>query len=555
MTSTGGNTRSDLIQPGQSFGKFYIVQVIGEGGTSLIFKALQQPISRVVALKIPSFTENGTLLTPDEFLSEATLMARLEHPNIVRIYDFGVTEDRAFICMEYVEGSNLLELHQSAAPLSISGILAIAMQTLDALMHSHSHGVMHLDLAPANVLITKTGVVKLLDFGMAGKKPPTAPGKVIGTPAFLSPEHVQGKTCTPKSDLFSFGSLLYFIATGEQLFDPGESNSNLAEMLRAISAAREFPPALKIGKLPKTLGNLVLGALSGTEAEQVSRDLKKAWALLEGESSPAFVLKLELERHEDAQRNLESAPPDDQSLSERYFKLRESGRHREAVSLLEDALRRDPNNPLLQELLTAPPAKSKSTPATMAISGSTTSKLDARVPFTSKLFPLVVGTLVMAVGFLILDKCHGTTQMVSAPKDPAKTADTADVANTGDAADTARTHRDPIVDAAIPVNHTRTPKIMVLKQVKRPGLLATHKSPALAISGQSGIKVSLNDSGERISPSPKGGWNLEPGLLNVTLTLPGNARPINSSLFLFADTLYTLRVDDDGGFSVSREHR
>jgi serine/threonine-protein kinase len=122
--------RSDSFQAGQSFGKFYLVQLVGEGGTSRIFKALQQPINRIVALKIPSFADAGSILTPDEFLSEATLMARLEHANVVRIYDFGVHEDKAFICMEYVEGRNLMELTDAHGPLTAAAVLAAGLQTL-----------------------------------------------------------------------------------------------------------------------------------------------------------------------------------------------------------------------------------------------------------------------------------------------------------------------------------------------------------------------------------------------------------------------------------------
>ena len=90
MEAEGRIKRSTLFQPGQSFGKFYLVQLLGEGGTSSIFKAIQQPIDRIVALKIPSFSGGGKLLSPDEFLSEATLMAKLDHSNVVRILDFGI---------------------------------------------------------------------------------------------------------------------------------------------------------------------------------------------------------------------------------------------------------------------------------------------------------------------------------------------------------------------------------------------------------------------------------------------------------------------------------
>ena len=173
--------RSDAFQAGQSFGRFYLVQLIGEGGTSRIFKALQQPINRIVALKIPSFADAGQILTPDEFLSEATLMARLEHANVTRIYDFGVHEDKAFICMEYVDGWNLLELVEARGALPDSAVLAAGIQILEALSYAHSHDVLHLDLSPANVLVNRPGTAKLSDFGMAGKKTRSAEGRIVGT--------------------------------------------------------------------------------------------------------------------------------------------------------------------------------------------------------------------------------------------------------------------------------------------------------------------------------------------------------------------------------------
>src|SRR5687767_13710241 len=110
MTQITMQNRSGLFQAGQSFGKFYVLELIGQGGTSEVYKALQQPINRMVALKVPNFPACEELLSPDEFLSEAMMMARLEHSQIVRIYDFGVQDDKAFICMEYVEGTDVVGL-------------------------------------------------------------------------------------------------------------------------------------------------------------------------------------------------------------------------------------------------------------------------------------------------------------------------------------------------------------------------------------------------------------------------------------------------------------
>jgi serine/threonine protein kinase len=566
MTAMSRTVRSSLIQPGQSFGKFYLVQTIGEGGTSRIFKALQQPINRLVALKIPSFAEAESILTPDEFLSEATLMARLEHPNVVRIYDFGVHEDKAFICMEYVEGWNLLELCQIRRALPLAAVLAIGIQTLEGILHSHSQGVLHLDLSPANVLISKSGTVKLLDFGMAGKKPTQGQGKVIGTPAFLSPEHVLGKAGTPQSDLFSFGSLLYFASTGESLFDPGEENTKVAGMLQSIVSAREHPPEDKLKRLPQVLARIIMNSLTGSEAGSLANELKAAWTKLEETTSPPTVLlrELDLDLPVDFSLRTETNQPTDIELRERYLHLREAGRHREAVALLEKALRRQPDNPLWRELLATPPAKANSTPATMAVTGPLESKISLNSSNTAlskskapssdkKLFPVILGMLVVALGYLFWDK-------FSAPRANPITGNTPIAENHLNAEPTASVK---VVSTSVtPERGTISPPVMAtvkesnLRPIrKNPSLIASHRPPALALTGPIGTKVSLNDSVEWTSPSPKEGWILEPGLINLTLTLPGSSRPINSSLFISADSLYHLRVEQDGGFSVTREHR
>ncbi|HLP40403.1 MAG TPA: serine/threonine-protein kinase, partial [Fibrobacteria bacterium] len=293
MGTLDPSERSESFQPGQTFGKFYLVQAIGEGGTSRIYKALQQPISRLVALKIPSFPAGGGVLTPDEFLSEATLMARLDHAGIVRIHDFGVEEGRAFICMEYVEGWNLQELVERFHPLPASAVLAIALQVLEALLHAHARGVLHQDLSPANVLISRAGSAKLADFGMAGKGASAPGGNVVGTPAVLSPEHVAGEPCTARSDLFSFGSLLYFMARGEPLFNPGEGNCRLMEAFREIEKARWQPPLDRLRALPVSLSRLVRSALEGGDPEAMLRDMRDLWVQSEGSTTPEEALRRE----------------------------------------------------------------------------------------------------------------------------------------------------------------------------------------------------------------------------------------------------------------------
>ncbi|MDB5103124.1 MAG: protein kinase [Fibrobacteres bacterium] len=575
--------RSDSFQPGQSFGRFYLVQVIGEGGTSRIFKALQQPINRLVALKIPSFADTGTILTPDEFLSEATLMARIEHGHVVRIYDFGVQEDRAFICMEYVEGWNLLELIQARGPLPVSAVLGAGIQTLEGLLYAHSQGVLHMDLSPANVLISKTGTAKLSDFGMAGKKFKASEGRIVGTPAFLSPEHVTGAPGTARSDLFSFASLLYYAATGEPLFDPGEGNSRVTEAMREIECARANPPEGRLKRLPRLLAKPVATALESKDPERLMRELRDAWKKLEGEERPESVLRRELELEADPLAH--GSSPDDlpagEELRERYVRLREGGKHREAVALLEKALRKQPDNPILRELLAAPPAKVKSAPVTVdvgapnpsrgngiASSGpASTRHAQSKGPF--RLAAAIAVILAVTVGLL----AWGRTRNAFADRANASP-------ETGTRTPAAQAQGIPAggnAPAAVPVtakvsdgtgfagskgDRAYTPDARPAVQAgfagkadARPAAPRKPRPPAVALSGPAGTKVVVDDSIEWTSPGPAGGWPITPGLVNITLTPPGSNRPISSSLFISADTLYLLNLEADGGFSVSRKRR
>lgn len=568
--------RSDPFQAGQSFGRFYLVQLIGEGGTSRIFKALQQPINRIVALKIPSFADAGSILTPDEFLSEATLMARLEHGNVVRIYDFGVHEDRAFICMEYVEGWNLLELTGARGPLPVPAVLAAGIQTLEGLLYAHSKNVLHLDLSPANVIISKTGIAKLSDFGMAGKKFRASEGRIVGTPAFLSPEHVAGKPGTAGSDLFSFASLLYFAATGEPLFDPGQGNIRVTQALREIESGREAPPEARLKLLPRLLYKPVLTALESKDPERLMRELREAWKRLEGEERPENALRRELELDGDPMSPGSATDdlPAGQELRDRYIQLRESGKHREAVALLEKAMRRQPDNPLLRELLATPPAKAKSAPVTVDVGAapntgsdpsptaahsarssrsSRSSKSAANKPF--RMAAALVGILAVTVGVMTWGRVRNTgseatarpgadpnreTSVVPAavvPKSPPSPGPATAIS----AASVGHARSAPVSEAAAASSKTDSPR--------------PPRPPAVSLYGPAGTKVTVDDTLEWISPGPKGGRSLSPGLVNITLTPPGSDRHISSSLYVSADTLYVLNLEADGGFSVTRKRR
>lgn len=555
MTTQAQPERSESFQPGQSFGKFYLVQLIGEGGTSRIFKALQQPISRVVALKIPSFSKENGLLTPDEFLSEATLMARLDHGNIVRIHDFGVEEGKAFICMEHVDGWNLLELADRGHPLSTSAVLSIGLQTLEALLHAHSRDVLHQDLSPANVLVSRNGTAKLIDFGMAGKRPLTQGRGVVGTPAFLSPEHVAGLPSTARSDLFSFGSLLYFMAAGEPLFDTGAGSARMREAFQEIEKARWQPPVDRLRRLPPSLSQLVRTALEGGDGADMHRDLKALWAQAEGQGRPEEVLRRELAEGADAAPGAD--PVSEKEIREGYLRLRSEGRHREAMALLERALRKQPDNPVLRDLLSTPPVRPKSTPVTMEVE-SPPERRPSGVPAPSggirkrAAWAGAAGVLALAVlSATAAFRGRGTG---------------AEDAEGSQAAEKSALTR---VSATLPPSSPPGPSLASMtapaaNPVPEPSRAAgkrpmagprAARPPALSLSGPQGTRVLVNDTLELTAPAPKGGWTLPTGLVNLVVSRPDEARPISSSLFAAADTLYMLNLEADGGFTVSRRRR
>lgn len=561
MPSKDQMGRSDTFQAGQSFGKFYLVQLIGEGGTARIFKALQQPINRIVALKIPSFADPGSILSPDEFLSEATLMARLEHGNVVRIYDFGVHEDKAFICMEHVDGWNLMELADARGPLTVAAALAASIQALEGLRCAHAQGVLHLDLSPANVLVSRQGVAKLSDFGMAGKKLRSAEGRIIGTPAFLSPEHVAGLPGTRQSDLFSFGSLLYWIAAGEPLFDPGPGNSRVTQAIREIEAARAHPPADRLRRLPRPLAKAVEMALRGEDGDALAAELRAAWKKARGDERPEDVLRRELGLDGDPLGQDGAADPvGEDALRDRYLGLREEGRHREAVALLERALEKRPDSPVLRELLASPPARPKSGAATVDVGASSGSGiLDQRAaparPRRSFAAPALAVTGILAVTVGVLAWRLGSREKpVPAP---ARTITDSPASPAFPPQDGPRAIPASLAESALSASATTpaprpAPARPAARALTGPRPILP---PAVKVAGPAGTRVSVDDTVEWISPGPKGGRPVSPGLVNITLTPPAGGRPISSSLFLSPDTLYVLSLDGDGGFSVARRRR
>ncbi len=283
---------------------FKVLQTVASGGTAVLYKAIQVSLDRVVAVK-----RLHQHLTTDEnftrrFILEAKAAASLDHENIVRVIDFGVEDDCYQMVMEFVEGESLKEVLERWRPINFDLALAIVHQTCRGLEHAHSKGIVHRDVKPGNVMLTKAGTVKITDFGLAkltqGSSVHTAADSILGTPLYMSPEQAFGESVDQRSDLFSLGTVLYELLTGRQPFASENYMGVIQNIIhKDIPSVRELNP-----EIPPTVEAIVTRALAKNREQrfQSARDFRYAIETVmgaEGLNRALAALPALLERNTD----------------------------------------------------------------------------------------------------------------------------------------------------------------------------------------------------------------------------------------------------------------
>ena len=272
-TLSGGTLRIEPGGPQQKIDRYEILGELGHGAMGIVYKGRDPLIDRLVAIKTIRFDrlyeEQDIKGMKGRFFKEAQAAGKLNHPNIVTIFDVGEDRGLSYMAMEYVEGDVLSKFCSPAQLLQVEEVLEIIAQAADALDLAHKRNIVHRDIKPANIMRTSEGQIKVMDFGIA--KLPTSTltqdGSVLGTPAYMSPEQIQGKDLDGRSDLFSLGSIFYELLTGIKFF----SGENFSAMVHKLTHENPPPPSRQNPLVPQAVDEILKKILAKNPGDRYAR--------------------------------------------------------------------------------------------------------------------------------------------------------------------------------------------------------------------------------------------------------------------------------------------
>jgi serine/threonine-protein kinase len=342
-----------VIQVGQVLDKYELLERVGQGGMAVVYRGLDRALKRVVAVKVLHKHLGDYQEARDRFAREAQAVAKLRHENILEIFDYsGVADAEAagssYIITEFIDGCTLKEL-VTERPLAFPELGALVMLPVcRALAHAHAAGVLHRDVKPENVMLRADGVVKLMDFGishMVDLERLTVTGQLLGSPAYMAPEHVEGRPLDFRTDVFAAGIVLYQLTVGRLPFE----GKNPHEVLKRIAECRFIDPRQASPRVGNHLGRIILRAMAAAPADRYPSVAALVLALegyLEESGLAPDKVQPELARYLEAPVAYEGALAARlvDHLTRRGQELLTAGRRAAALDALDRVLTIDPRN-------------------------------------------------------------------------------------------------------------------------------------------------------------------------------------------------------------------
>ena len=250
-----------MIDVGQVLDKYELLERVGQGGMAVVYRGLDRSLRRTVAVKVLHRHLADHKEARDRFEREAHAVAKLRHENILEIFAYATSDDDSYIVTEFIDGATLKQFTTDHPPQHAEIGAMIVLQVCRALAHAHGQGILHRDVKPENVMIRSDGVVKLTDFGisqMLDLERMTVTGQLLGSPAYMSPEHVEGRQLDFRTDVFAAGIMLYALTVGKLPFE----GKNPHEILKRIGECKYTDPRQANPRVGNELGKIILRAMA-----------------------------------------------------------------------------------------------------------------------------------------------------------------------------------------------------------------------------------------------------------------------------------------------------